>query len=74
MTELWFIVAAQAATDPDRFNSFLLLGYGVMWLVGAVYVITLVNRQRNVRQDLELLKRLLSEEDASGEGESGDVD
>lgn len=67
MDPIWLTLAAQAAADPDRFNGYLLLGYGVMWLVGIIYVITLFSRQRNVRQDLELLQRLLAEEEEVGE-------
>lgn len=68
---IWFTIFHQAAADPDRFNNFLLLGYAVMWLVCAAYVISLANRQRNVRQDLELLERILNEE---GEADERDVD
>lgn len=49
--------------DPNRFNNFLLLGYAVMWIVGVFYVITLYNRQRNLRQDLRTLHQLLDEDE-----------
>ena len=49
--------------DANRFNNFLLLGYGVMWGVGLFYVITLYNRQRNLRQDIHTLRQLLDEDE-----------
>lgn len=49
--------------DPNHFNNFLLLGYAVMWIVGVFYVITLYNRQRNLRQDIRTLRQLLNEDE-----------
>lgn len=49
--------------DPNRFNNFLLLGYAVMWIIGSFYVITLYNRQRNLRQDIRTLRQLLDEDE-----------
>ncbi len=49
--------------DPNQFNNFLLLGYAVMWIVGVFYVITLYNRQRNLRQDIHTLRQLLDEDE-----------
>ncbi|RMH02179.1 MAG: hypothetical protein D6706_00755 [Chloroflexi bacterium] len=50
-------------SDPNRFNGFLILGYVVMWLIGLVYIISLVVRQRNLRQDIQLLRQLLQEDE-----------
>ena len=45
MTMLLTAVAAlQATADPDKFNGFLLLGYGVMWLIVMIYVASLALR------------------------------
>lgn len=51
--------------DPNRFNNYLMLGYGVMWLIGMVYVASLLIRQRNVQQDLELMRRILEDEETA---------
>ena len=64
----FFFLLQASVGDPNRFSNFLTLGYALMWLVGAVYVISLLTRQANVQQDLRLLKRLL-EEDEADEGE-----
>jgi CcmD family protein len=57
-------ILLQIATgDPSRFNGFLVLAYGVMWLVIVVYLLNLANKQRNLRQDLELMRRLLEEDE-----------
>ncbi len=52
----------QQVSDPNRFNDYLVLGYVAMWLIGMVYVISLVVRQRNLHQDISLMKRLLEED------------
>ncbi len=49
--------------DPARFNDFLLLAYGVMWLVFIIYVLNLANKQRNVQQEIKLMQRLLEEDE-----------
>ena len=51
------------SVDPNRFNNFLLLGYGVMWIIGLGYVVSLYNRQRNLRQDIHTLRQLLDEDE-----------
>ena len=58
--------ALQAAADPDKFNSFLLLGYGVMWLIVMIYIASLAIRQRNMRRDIELMEQILQEDDEVG--------
>ncbi len=50
--------------DPNRFNQYLLLAYGVMWLVAMVYLLNIANRQRNLRQEIRLMRRLLEEDEA----------
>ena len=53
--------------DPNRFNNFLILGYGVMWIIGMIYVASLLLRQRNVQQDLQLMQRILREDEESAD-------
>jgi CcmD family protein len=50
--------------DPNRFNGYLLLAYAVMWLVAMVYLLNMANRQRNLRQEIRLMRRLLDEDEA----------
>jgi CcmD family protein len=71
MTTLSILLQAllQGATTADT-TPYLILGYAVMWLIGTFYVVTLINRQRNLRQDINLLQKLL-EEDEQESGESG---
>ena len=52
----------QSAVDPNKFNVYLTLGYFAMWLVGMSYVLYIRNRQRNLKQDLELMQQLLDQE------------
>ena len=49
--------------DANQFNVYLLMGYSAMWLIGLIYVITLVNRQRNLQQDIKLMRQLLEEDE-----------
>lgn len=62
------ILLQTSAGNPNRFNEFLILAYGVMWLVVMVYLLNLANKQRNLRQDIRLMHRLLEEDEARGEG------
>ena len=55
--------ALQGGGDPNQFNGFMILGYLVMWLVVMVYLFTLSNRQRNVKEEVELLEQLLREDE-----------
>ena len=53
--------------DPNTFNNFMILGYVVMWIIAMVYILSLANRQRNVKEEVELLRQLLEEdEEATG--------
>ena len=60
-----FLVATalQSGTDPNQFNNYLLLGYAAMWLIGMIYVASLVLRQRNLDRDLDLMEEILQEDD-----------
>lgn len=49
--------------DPNQFNNFLFLAYVVMGVIALGYIISLGVRQRNLRRDIELLKRILQEDD-----------
>ncbi|NCF66308.1 MAG: hypothetical protein JSV68_22190 [Anaerolineaceae bacterium] len=60
------VAALQTGADPDKFNGFLLLGYGVMWLIVMIYIISLALRQRNLRRDIELMEQILQEDDEVG--------
>ena len=67
MTMLLMAVAAlQATADPDKFNGYLLLGYGVMWLIMMIYIASLALRQRNLKHDIELMEQILQEDDEVG--------
>lgn len=48
--------------DPNITINYLLLGYGVMWLIGFGYVLSLATRQRNLKRDIALLRRLVQDE------------
>lgn len=50
-------------SDPNQFNNYLVLGYVVMWIIGVVYVASLVTRQRNIQKDVELMRKLLQEDE-----------
>lgn len=60
---LFFIIPLQL-DNPNHFNDYLALAYGVLWFIGVFYVVNLINRQRNAQKDLELLRRLLEEHEA----------
>lgn len=49
--------------DPDKFNSYLILGYIVMWVIVMIYVFLLWNKQRNSKEDIQLMKQLLMEDE-----------
>lgn len=59
LTVLW----QGSISDPNNFNGYLTLGYVVMALIGLGYIVSLVLRQRNLQQDLELMQRILQEDD-----------
>ena len=49
--------------EPNRFNNFLIMGYAIMWVIGVIYIVSLANRQRNVEQDIELMRQILREDE-----------
>jgi CcmD family protein len=51
-------ILLQGGVDPNITLDYLLLGYVAMWVIALFYVISLHSRQRNMEQDIELLKRL----------------
>ena len=53
--------------DPMQFNNYLVLGYMIMWLIGTAYVISLAVRQRNLQKDIDLLQKLLREDEEAAE-------
>ncbi|MFO7538228.1 MAG: hypothetical protein R6X32_09235 [Chloroflexota bacterium] len=61
LTGAMFLLQAMPA-EANRFNDYLVLAYGIMWLIGMVYVISLVVRQRNLLQDIRLMQQVLEDE------------
>lgn len=59
---LFLLTALLQADAPPNTMGYLVLGYAVLWLVGAVYFVTLSSRQRNLKQDVELMQQLLKED------------
>jgi hypothetical protein len=49
--------------NPNRFNNYLMLGYGVMGLIALGYIVTLAIRQRNLQKDVQLMAQLLQEDE-----------
>jgi len=54
-----------AQIDPNVTTQYLILGYVVLSVVGLFYVATLINRQRNLKQDIDLMEQLLEEDEKS---------
>ncbi len=46
----------------NEFNGYLILGYGIMWVIALAYIVSLASRQRNLQQDIQLLHKVLQEE------------
>ena len=62
MTPVLLNAILQTASEiANQFNGYLMLGYFVMWFIVMIYIITLVVRQRNLRQDLQLMQQILQE-------------
>jgi hypothetical protein len=59
--------ALQTDIDPNKFNGYMLLGYGAMWLIFMLYIGSLAVRQRNVREDIKLMRQLLKEDEEAAE-------
>ena len=63
MTPSFFLTTLlQTADVANQFNNYLVLGYFVMWLIAVVYIASLAIRQRNLKQDLQLMGQILQEE------------
>ena len=60
---LFLNIALQSSINPNTFNNFLMLGYGVMAAIGLVYVVSLAVRQRNLKQDIQLMQQLLQDDE-----------
>lgn len=60
---LFLNIAWQTGVDPNNFNNYLILGYVVMGIIGLVYIVSLAVRQRNLRQDIQLMERLLQDDE-----------
>ena len=68
MNAVMITAVFQAASDiANQFNSYLMLGYFVMWLIVMVYIVTLIVRQRNLKQDLQLMQQILQEHEEDTE-------
>jgi hypothetical protein len=64
MPPLFFLTTLlQTADVANRFNNYLVLGYFAMWVVAMVYIATLAIRQRNLKQDLQLMQQILQEDE-----------
>jgi hypothetical protein len=49
------------------YNGYMIAGYFFMWLIVMIYIVILANRQRNIKDEVELLQQLLKEdEDRAG--------
>ena len=62
-TPIFLTALLQTADVANRFNDYLILGYFAMWLVAMVYIASLTIRQRNLKQDLELMQQILQEDE-----------
>ncbi len=64
-SHLFLNIALQSGINPNTFNNFLALGYGVMGIITLVYIVSLAARQRNLQQDLQLMQQLLQDDEES---------
>lgn len=68
MNAVLLTAVLQATSDvANQFNNYLMLGYFVMWLIVMVYIVTLVVRQRNLKQDLQLMQQILQDHEEESE-------
>lgn len=63
MSAIFLNIALQSSVNPNTFNNYMLLGYLVMGGIGLIYIISLVVRQRNLQQDIQLMDRLLQNDE-----------
>ena len=52
------ILLQSSVGDPNRFNNYLIMGYFVMFLVGLIYIASLIIRKR-IKQAVNLKIRIL---------------
>lgn len=64
---LMSVLLQTGISDPNEFNAYMILGYAVMWVIAIIYILTLANRQRNTREEVELLQQLLRENEEAGD-------
>ncbi len=64
---LWPLLMLWQSIEPDKLNGYLILGYGVMWAIAMAYLLYTANRQRNLREDVKMLRQLLEDEPDSAE-------
>lgn len=62
LTTLLSLLWHEGHDIANEFNGYLILGYGVMWLIALIYIVSLASRQRNLQQDILLLHQVLEEE------------
>ncbi len=62
-SHLFLSIALQSSINPNTFNNFLILGYGVMGVITLVYIASLAARQRNLQQDIQLMQQLLQDDE-----------
>ena len=67
MMTILSVLLQQPGVEPNEFNGFLILGYMVMWMICMIYVASLFVRQRNLRQDVELMENLLQEDEQAAD-------
>jgi CcmD family protein len=68
MNAVMITAVLQSTSDiANQFNGYLMLGYFVMWLIVMVYIVSLIVRQRNLKQDLQLMQQILQEHEEDTE-------
>ena len=68
MSPVMLTAVSQTASDiANQFNGYLMLGYFMMWLIVMVYITTLIVRQRNLKQDLQLMQQILQDHEENGD-------
>jgi len=46
---------------------FMIAAYAVFWIVTFIFVLSIFNRQRNVRRDLEMVEQLLDTQEKANQ-------
>jgi CcmD family protein len=47
---------------------FMIAAYAVFWIITFLFVVSIFNRQRNLRRDLDMVEQLLESEEQQGLG------